>query len=291
MFSLTYPGVLRFRTAWSKARLRREMVLASDWGMGGGMGLADHTVSQDFSRAADVFEVHGLDVARVQHVYPSALQYAPCRILATIAALKQIPVDPVKTLNRWFMVCGIPPERWDDRLDVFRDLNVDIARLVELYPQILGFPANTLRAKVSALELMRLDPRKVAKRCPTAFGHTDERLRGKLTYLDSLGLGGVRVVHTYPTVLSLHETKLRATVDFVTVEMGRDVKELRQYPSCFGFSIVRRLRPRHEFARLHHRSHLSLGRLFSYSDTRFAHSMGQPLADYQQWLSNRLRRE
>lgn len=38
--------------------LRREIVLAADWGMGGGMALADHKVSQGSGFAFSNFSVH-----------------------------------------------------------------------------------------------------------------------------------------------------------------------------------------------------------------------------------------
>jgi hypothetical protein len=238
----------------------------------------------DFVCAGDILVAHGVDPAHVEHVYPAALRYPLSRILATIAALKDIQAVPTRTPPiRPINIDENPPEH----PDVVPDAGA--SRLVALHPPILAFPPDALRAKASALRLLGLDARKVVRRCPSVFGFSDKRIRNTLAYLRSIGLDGVCVVNNYPSVLCFTATKLRAVTVFVTVEMGRDVRELQRYPSCFGCSVDRRLRTRHDFAKFCNKPNATLRTLVYRTDTGFARAMGQPLENYHRWLSQRLR--
>jgi hypothetical protein len=240
----------------------------------------------EYADAAEAMAAHRIDLERVRRFYPPALRYPPARILHTIAALKELNVDYAKALNRWPHLCSSLPEHWEDRLTILRGMNLDVAKMVTSYPAIVSHLPDTLRAKVEALSRMGLDAAKVVRLCPTVFCYTENRLRGTLSFLDGVGLNGVQIVNAVPVVLSCSvDTKLRTIVQFVTVEMARDIKELQRSPEVFTRSLERRLRPRYAFATLHSKQCSSMGVLFVYTDRRFSLHVGQPLHVYQAWLS------
>ncbi|XP_057830338.2 transcription termination factor MTEF1, chloroplastic [Cryptomeria japonica] len=71
----------------------------------------------------------------------------------------------------------------------------------------------------------------------------------KLEYLQSLGFSykeAVEMVVRAPNIFRASvENNLQPKIDFLTNEMGRKVKELLDFPQYFGFSLEKRIKPRH----------------------------------------------
>lgn len=240
----------------------------------------------DHTNATDVLQAHGVDVERIHRLYPHTLRYPPGRILATIAALKDIDVHDVRTLNRDPLLWKSDPRCWAPRLAMLRDMGFDAPKLVAVCPGVLRRPPETLRTKVETLSRLGLDAAKVVRFCPTVFNYSEDRIRGTLAFFNEVSMDGVRVVNSSPAVLCCSvDTKLRPIFRFVTVEMGRDITELQRNPVCFTFSLDGRLRPRHLFATLHSKRHRNIGTFFRYSDPRFAKFIGRPVGEYHTWLS------
>jgi len=229
---------------------------------------------------------HGMNTGRIRRMYPAALRYDPSRILATIAALKALGVDSLKALDRNPRLLAYRSGCWEERLAVLRELNLDVAKVVAACPVVVGLPPGTLRTKAEALRGMGLNVTRVLRHFPHAFTYSEDRIRRTLVFLDGVGLDPVRVVNASPTVLSYKiTTKLQPTVDFVTVTMGRNITELYKHSACFGYSLTGRLIPRHRFAVLHQKQHLSLSSLFGSTDDRFAKAFGQHLAVYREFVA------
>jgi len=72
--------------------------------------------------------------------------------------------------------------------------------------------------------------------------------------------------------------------------MGCDIDELQRNPATLCLSLNGRLKPRYAFAELHSHHDLNLTSLFTYTDPRFARSVGQPVEEYQTWLAQYLGR-
>ena len=106
-------------------------------------------------------------------------------------------------------------------------------------PAVLGLPPATLQAKVELLKALGLDPAKVVKHCPTIFNYSEARIRGTLAFLNGVGLDGRRIANNRPTVLCYSvDTKLRPIVQFVTIDMGRDICELQWHYACVSLVHV-----------------------------------------------------
>ena len=140
----------------------------------------------------------------------------------------------------WPRLLAIDPIGWGPRLEVLRRLNVDVVHVINGSSRPLGFTPAALQAKVDFLQALGLDPAKVVRRCPTVFQYSEARIRGTLSFLDHIGLDGRRVVNNSPTIFNYSvDAKLRPIVQFVTIDMGRDVRELGRYPSCLGLDHIR----------------------------------------------------
>jgi len=233
----------------------------------------------------------GVDVGQIRSRFPRVLRYPPDRILAKIAAFKEIKVDPFNVLHRDLRLWGADLNHWDARLEVLRELGLDVAKAVMKSPCLLHRPRDVLRAKVEALRQMGLCAAKVVHHFPAVLNLSDDRIHRTLTFLNAHGLNSVRIVNAFPCVLGycVH-TKLLPIVEFVTIEMGCDIDELNRNPASLGFSLDGRLRPRHAFAELHSHRRPSLCALFMYPDRRFARAVGRPIDEYQTWLARYLKR-
>jgi len=230
-------------------------------------------------------EAHGVDVERIRRRHPRALRYPPDRILAITAACEVLELDPGKILRRCPRLLSADPERWDRRLAVLRELDLDVPKMVTAFPELLLSAPDTLKTKLEALVRMGLHPAKIMRCFPNALGLREDRIRSTLSFLDAARIDGVRAVNSVPALLSFNiNTKLRPIVHFVTIEMGRDIDELRRNPGVFTLSLDGRLRPRYAFAELHSRHQASLSHMFFSTDPRFARFVGRPLNEYLAWL-------
>jgi len=242
------------------------------------------------SGVIDIIVAHGVDIEKLRRRNSSALQYPPARIMKTIAALKVIGVHPAKALDRWPILWSVDPSCWGERLDVLRDLDLDVAKIVTASPSVLSHPSETLRLKMAALSQMGLHAAKVVKNCPSVFSLHDERIRRTIVFLDGVGLDGLFIINRVPAVLHFNvDTKLRPVVHFVTITMGRRVTALNTAPASFCYSLNGRMMPRYEFAVLHQKQHLSLSTLFGTTDTCFAKCIGQPITAYCAFVTQRMR--
>jgi len=239
----------------------------------------------------DTLVALGVDVVRIRSQCPQVLRYPPARVLATTSALKEFKVDPVRVLRQDIRLWSADPQRWEARLAVLREMDLSIAKLITTCPAVLTHTPETLRAKVETLDRMGLCATKIVNHFPSALGLSGDRVRNTIVFLDGVGLDGVRAVNSVPTLLGYNvDTKLRPTVHFVTVEMGRDIAELQRNPATLCLSLDGRLKPRYAFAELHSHHDLNLTSLFTYTDPRFARSVGQPVEEYQTWLAQYLGR-
>jgi len=240
----------------------------------------------DNADTAAVLAAHGVAVEKLKRLYPRVLRYEPDRIRAMIAALTALRVVPAKVLNRNPSVWGVDPQCWEDRLAALRTLDLDAARVVAGCPCVLHRTPGAVRSKYGTLLRMGLDAAKVVRGCPTVFNLSDDRIGATIAFLDRAGLDGVRLVNNFPPVLCCNvDAKLRPVVHFITTTMGRDVMELQNCPRCFGYSLQKRISPRHAFAVLHQKQRRRLSSLFGTTDMQFAKMTGQPLAAFSDFVA------
>jgi len=245
-------------------------------------------VSQE-TAALHILETNGVDMKRVQRFYPHALRYLPDRLIGTIAALKELKVEPGRVINRLPKILSPDPRSWDAAVGVLRAMDLDVAKVIASCPAILSLPPATLLVKIELLKEMRLNPTVVLSQCPSALIYSKDRIRSTLEFLNSVGLDGARLISASPTVLCCSvDTKLRPIVLFVTVGMQREIVELQRNPACLHLSLNGRLKPRYAFATLHLKHTLGISTLFYKSDPLFCRSVGRPFEEYKHWLAHYL---
>lgn len=100
----------------------------------------------------------------------------------------------------------------------------------------------------------------------------EERLRSKVKFLKSIGLSHKEAASfcaRIPAVFGYSiENNLRPKLEYLLEEMERSMDELKEFPQYFGFSLKKRIVPRH----LHLKKRnvrIKLNRMLMWSDERF----------------------
>ncbi|CAH8342031.1 unnamed protein product [Eruca vesicaria subsp. sativa] len=99
-----------------------------------------------------------------------------------------------------------------------------------------------------------------------------EKLRAKVRFLKSIGFGHVeaaRVCVRVPAIFGYSvEDNLRPKFEFMVYDMERELVELKEFPQYFGFSLGKRIKPRHwHLKKMGVR--VSLSRMLMWGDQKF----------------------
>ncbi|GLT98084.1 hypothetical protein SLE2022_156060 [Rubroshorea leprosula] len=99
-----------------------------------------------------------------------------------------------------------------------------------------------------------------------------EKLRVKIKFLRSIGLTyeeAARFCARMPAIFGYNvEDNLRPKYEFLVEEMDRKVEEVKEFPQYFGFSLQRRIAPRHWHLKQRN-VRIKLNRMLIWSDERF----------------------
>ncbi|OAY29478.1 hypothetical protein MANES_15G148100v8 [Manihot esculenta] len=100
----------------------------------------------------------------------------------------------------------------------------------------------------------------------------EERLRSKVKFLKSIGLSHKEAASFCARIPAIFgysiENNLRPKLEYLLEEMERSMEELKEFPQYFGFSLKKRIVPRH----LHLKKRnvrIKLNRMLMWSDERF----------------------
>lgn len=99
-----------------------------------------------------------------------------------------------------------------------------------------------------------------------------EKLKETLRFLKGVGLDhgeAAEICRRMPAVFGYNvEDNLKLKVEFLVEEMERSLEELKEFPQYFGFSLGKRIAPRHWH--LNERNiRVRLNRMLLWSDKRF----------------------
>ncbi|WOG84676.1 hypothetical protein DCAR_0103860 [Daucus carota subsp. sativus] len=99
-----------------------------------------------------------------------------------------------------------------------------------------------------------------------------EKLEEKVMFLQSVGFSyeeSARVCARLPAIFGYSiEHNLRPKLEFLVREMERSIEEVKDFPQYFGFSLSRRIAPRH-FHLKDRNVKIKLNRMLLWSDNRF----------------------
>ncbi|KAL5858140.1 hypothetical protein ACOSQ3_005598 [Xanthoceras sorbifolium] len=99
-----------------------------------------------------------------------------------------------------------------------------------------------------------------------------EKLRKTLKFLRSIGLSHEEAAgfcSRMPAIFGYDiEDNLRIKFEFLVWEMERSLEELKEFPQYFGFSLGKRIAPRHWHLKQRN-VHIKLNRMLLWSDNRF----------------------
>lgn len=80
-----------------------------------------------------------------------------------------------------------------------------------------------------------------------------------------------RSCRRFPAIFKYNlEDNLQPKAEFLLEEMERNVEELKEFPQYFGFSLQKRIEPRHWHLKQRN-VRLKLNRMLMWSDQRFFH--------------------
>lgn len=99
-----------------------------------------------------------------------------------------------------------------------------------------------------------------------------EKLRAKMRFLKSIGFEheeAARVCGRIPAIFGYSvEDNLRPKFEFLIYDMERELQELKQFPQYFGFSLRKRIQPRHWHLKKKN-VRVSLSRMLMWGDDKF----------------------
>ena len=91
--------------------------------------------------------------------------------------------------------------------------------------------------------------------------------------MEEVGFGyeeAVRALGRLPAIFGYGlESNLRPKFEYLVGEMGRDVEELKEFPQYFGFSLEKRIVPRHLHLKERGVVGVPLNRMLVWGDERF----------------------
>ncbi|EOA32273.1 hypothetical protein CARUB_v10015534mg [Capsella rubella] len=99
-----------------------------------------------------------------------------------------------------------------------------------------------------------------------------EKLRAKMRFLKSIGFEheeAARVCGRIPAIFGYSvEDNLRPKYEFLVYDMERELEELKKFPQYFGFSLGKRIKPRHWHLKKKN-VEVSLSRMLMWGDQKF----------------------
>ncbi|KAK9085950.1 hypothetical protein Sjap_026361 [Stephania japonica] len=209
----------------------------------------------EFHEKAFYLESIGIDLL-------SFIQYCPSIASASLDDIKPVVHFLLSlgfTLSEFRRICGMCPEiltcQVSDIVPVFtfllREVNVkiaDIKRVINRRPRLLVSDVDK-RLRPTLYFLERLGIAEVHRHTSLLSCGVEEKFIPRMEYLGKMGFSHrdvISMVGRFPQMLCYGiESNLEPKFHYFVFEMGRDLKELKEFPQYFSFSLEKRIRPRH----------------------------------------------
>jgi len=244
----------------------------------------------DHKGTAQVLQRHRVRLDKVAQKYPHALRYDVAKTEAMIQVLTMHDIEVGKAVTRNPAVLSMAPETLHMRLEALEGLVGErMPHVVASSPTLLGLLPYTLETKMNLLVSLGLNANLILRRSPRIFTHSEQSMRQHVLFFKDMGLDTVRIINAKPDALNLRiERTLRPLIDYITIEMGRSLDDINKCPRCFSTSLEQRLKPRHEYLKLHgKRQDYSLRVICGFTDERFVTLTDQTPDRYCLWLAAR----
>lgn len=200
--------------------------------------------------------------------------------------LQTPPINVTKAVEACPQLLYLPIETLQSKIDNLRSLGVRPEIVVQQFPQVLASSKRVLHKRFALLEELGLNAKRIFERCPTILAGSDGAFHAHIDFFERMGLDGKRIINAQPKVLGRNpDGGLLPVVEFITQIMGRSLEEINRTPSCFTYSLEKRMKPRYQYM-LHHgvRKDYALSTLFTPCDQQFAWSVArQPLQHFRDW--------
>jgi hypothetical protein len=210
-------------------------------------------------------------------------------IQAVIDTLSRHNINVTKAINQFPQLLRIPPEVLDARIQFLKGLTGKPKLPNCIAVSLLTCLPLTLQNKISMFSSLGLDVKAMLRLHPSVFTQSEQAVHRRMSFFREIGMDPIPIINAKPQVVGYHvERKLRATVEYITNIMGRSLEAIAKCPRCFSASLESRLKPRHEYLKLHGKRHYySLSTICATTDARFVLLTNSSLEQYHQWLASR----
>ncbi|KAF6142297.1 hypothetical protein GIB67_040004 [Kingdonia uniflora] len=211
--------------------------------------------SNKFGEKALYLESIGIDLFSLIHDYPPIL-YVPIEgIKSTIDYMTSFGF----TIPEFRRIVGMCPELLtymsSDIIPVFtfllREANVNgchLRRVINRRPRLLVSDVDN-RLRPTLYFLQRLGITQVHKHTSLLSCSVEDKFIPRIDYLEKIGFShrdAMYMIRKFPQLLCYSiKFNFEPKFEYFLMEMGRELKELKEFPQYFSFSLDKRIKPRH----------------------------------------------
>ncbi|TQD74635.1 hypothetical protein C1H46_039827 [Malus baccata] len=125
----------------------------------------------------------------------------------------------------------------------------DLRRVINRRPRLLACSVKT-RLRPTLYFLQSIGISQVNKHTSLLSCSVEDKLLPRIDYLEKIGFSrrdALSMFRRFPQLFCYSiEQNFEPKFDYFVVEMGREMKELTEFPHYFSFSLENRIRPRHQ---------------------------------------------
>ena len=133
--------------------------------------------------------------------------------------------------------------------------DAEVVKLIERNPAVLTFSIEKqIKPRVDFLKDLGISHKSVVKmivRHPRILQYSFDGLGEHINFLMSIGMDEEDIVHTVTRLSQLFSLSVRDSLrpkyDYLTGELGGDLKTCVKFPAYFSLSLDKRIKPRHTF--------------------------------------------
>ncbi|KAJ4972026.1 hypothetical protein NE237_005125 [Protea cynaroides] len=198
----------------------------------------------------------GIDLFSLVDDYPPIVSSSLDDIKATVDFMRSVGFTPPDFRR----ICGMCPEvlnsRVSDIVPVFtfllREANVkgsNLRRVIHRRPRLLICDVEK-RLRPTLYFLQGIGIAEVHKHTSLLSCSVEDKFIPRIEYLEKIGFSykdAISMVRRFPQLLCYSISgNFEPKFNYFMVEMGRDLKELKEFPHYFSFSLEKRIKPRHQ---------------------------------------------
>ncbi|GMH09986.1 hypothetical protein Nepgr_011827 [Nepenthes gracilis] len=125
----------------------------------------------------------------------------------------------------------------------------DLRRVINRRPRLLASNVET-RLRPTLYFLQSIGIHEVCKHTYLLSSSVEEKFIPKIDYFQKIGFSyrdSISMFRRFPPLFCYSvQTNFEPKFNYFVVEMGRELKELKEFPQYFSFSLERRIKPRHQ---------------------------------------------